>query len=154
MFKALLYSGARYIEMKRFHKHPEWFDGDFIHLPKLAMKKKKRKQLERWVRLNPAGKEIIKSFLQINQSLPDYSTWRQNLIRWCNNAEIRPDGVSPKTTRKTWESWLVFYYGDNHLTKILNSMGHTKTTSIDHYINLPFLESDKKNMEEFVGGWI
>lgn len=69
MFKALLYSGARYVELKRFHKHHEWFDGDFIHLPKFAMKKKKRKQLERWVRLNPAGKEIIKSFLQIKQTL-------------------------------------------------------------------------------------
>jgi len=58
-FKALLYTSMRYIEMQRFQKHPEWFDGDFIHLPAMAIRKKKRKQLERWVRLNPAGKEII-----------------------------------------------------------------------------------------------
>jgi len=154
-FKALLYSGMRYIEMQRFQKHPEWFDGDFIHLPIMAIRKKKRKQLERWVRLNSTGKEIISNFLHNKdvKPLPDYKTWRDNLKRWAKRSGIDPVKLGPKTTRKTWESWLVFYY-EEKLIVILKSMGHTKTTAIDHYVNLPFTEQDKRDMKAFVEGWI
>ena len=153
MFKALLYSGMRYIEIQRFKKHPEWFDGNFVHLPEFAQKKKKRKQLERWVRLNSVGKEVVRGFLDIDKSLPKYSAWRENLQNWAEKANLSIDGLGPKTTRKTWESWLVFYY-EGSLVKILNSQGHTKTTSIEHYINLPFTDDDKRDMKEFVEGWI
>ena len=154
-FKALLYSGMRYIEMQRFQKHPEWFDGDFIHLPIMAIRKKKRKQLERWVRLNPAGKEIINNFLYNKEikPLPDYKTWRENLIRWAEIADIDPKGLGSKSTRKTWESWLVFCF-EGKLIVVLKSMGHTETTAIEHYVNLPFTRQDEEAMEEFVGGWI
>jgi len=33
-------------------------------------------------------------------------------------------------------------------------MGHTETTAIEHYVNLPFTRQDEEAMEEFVGGWI
>lgn len=153
MFKALLYSGMRYIEMIRFQKHPQWFDGDFIHLPQEAQKKKKRKQLERWVRLNPRGKEVIWSFLDIDKTLPKYSSWVENLQRWAKVANVGIEGLSPKTTRKTWESWLVFYF-EKDLIKILSSQGHTKSVSLEHYVNLPFVEIDRIQMKEFVDGWI
>jgi len=60
MLQALLYTGMRYIEMKRFQKYPSWFDNvQFIHLPRDAVHKHKRTQMERFVRLNPQGKLIM-----------------------------------------------------------------------------------------------
>jgi len=152
-FKALLLTGMRYVEMQRFYDHPEWFDGKFIHLPEIAMKKAKRKQKERWIRLNPLGREIIRAFTGLEKNLPTWQTWGENLRRWAVNANLDPSALSPKTTRKTWESWLVFYY-PQHLTHIVLSQGHTTLTSIQHYLNMPFTEGDKPAMREFVEGWI
>jgi len=152
-FKALLFTGARYVEMQRLHEHPEWFDGKFIHLPSMAIKKAKRKQKERWIRLNPLGREIVKSFLALDENLPTKQAWNQNLKRWARIAGIDPTGISAKTTRKTWESWLVFYY-PQHLPQIVLSQGHTTLTAIQHYLNMPFTFEDKQMMKEFVEGWI
>jgi hypothetical protein len=35
----------------------------------------------------------------------------------------------------------------------LESQGHTLTTSVKHYIKLPFDEEDMKGMAEWVDGW-
>ena len=152
-FKALLMSGMRYIEAQRLFEQPEWIDGQFIHLPAFAVKKTKRKQKERWVRLNPLGREVVKNFLELNTNLPTWQTWTENLRRWAEKAGLDPTGLSPKTTRKTWESWLVYHYPDK-LTNIVLSQGHTVLTAIQHYINMPFTEGDKNGMREFVEGWI
>ena len=54
ILNALLLTGMRYVEMKRFQKNPEWFDGDFIHLPKeaerkIASKPKKRLNINKMI---------------------------------------------------------------------------------------------------------
>jgi len=105
MLQALMYTGMRYIEMKRFQKHPEWFDGDFVHLSEEASKKKKRTQKERWVRLNNQGKIIIQFFVKLEKSLPTYQSWIENLRCWASRVNLDPKGINVKTTRKTWESW-------------------------------------------------
>ena len=154
MFKALLFTGMRYIELKRFQKYPEWFDGEFIHLPdQKATRKAKRKQKERWVRLNPRGQEIVRAFINIKKPLPSYVDWTSDLGRWAKYAGISPEYLGPKTTRKTWESWLVFCF-EHKLLHIVNSQGHTLATALKHYVNLPFTKEDEKDMSEFVGGWI
>ncbi|GAH09950.1 unnamed protein product, partial [marine sediment metagenome] len=76
----------------------------------MAQRKKKQKQKERWVRLNPKGIEKVSMLLTIGKRLPNYDTWRGNLRRWAKNAEIDNTGLSVKCTRKTWESWLTYYY--------------------------------------------
>ena len=63
MLQTLLYTGMRYVELQRFQKYPSWFDGDFIHLPQEASRKKLRTQKERWVRLNQQGKMIVEYLL-------------------------------------------------------------------------------------------
>ena len=84
MLQALLFTGMRYIEMKRFQKYPSWFDGDFVHLPReLAVKKKKRTQMERWVRLNNQGKMAVQYFISLNRKLPSYQSWSENMRCWC-----------------------------------------------------------------------
>ena len=172
MLQALLFTGMRYIEMQRFQKYPSWYDSDFIHLPKEASRKEKRTQMERWVRLNNKGKMIVSYFTQLDKPLPSYQSWSENLACWAYRAGF-PDaevvervnkktgevkkihkcpGMSVKSTRKTWESWLMFYYPHRSM-EIAQSQGHTTTTSLQHYMNSPFTESDKLEMRNYVEGW-
>jgi hypothetical protein len=172
IFRALLFSGMRYIEMQRFQKHPNWFDSEFINLPKESVHKQLRTQMERAVRLNPIGRMTIEHFLQLKTVMPSYQSWNANLACWAFHAklhgsesllkkkangsevtEFRCKGLSCKSTRKTYESWLVYYY-PNRITEILLSQGHNQITSIQHYLNMPFNEHDKIDMKEFVDGWI
>jgi len=152
MFEALLYSGCRYIEMQRVYKHPEWFRDKFIHLTKEGSRKKKATISERYIHLNQAGISAIRHFLDGNKNLPTYKAWRENLVRWAKLAEISPDMLSPKTTRKTWESWLVWYYPEKIAT-VFGSQGHNELTALRHYVNLPFTSEDKIDMKRYVEGW-
>ncbi len=43
----------------------------------------------------------------------------------------RPRGLSVKSTRKTWESWLVASYPDRFLL-VSMSQGHTEFTALKH----------------------
>lgn len=152
MLQTLLYTGMRYVELKRFQKYPSWFTGDFIHLPRIADRKHKRTQPERWVRLNQQGKMIVEYFLQLKEELPAYQNWRDNMRRWAESGGISPLGMGVKTTRKTWESWLMFYY-PGYMADITLSQGHDTVTSIQHYLNMPFTEVDHLEMKNYVEGW-
>ncbi|GAH15823.1 unnamed protein product, partial [marine sediment metagenome] len=57
-----------------------------------------------------------------------------------------------KTTRKTWESWLMFFYPQRAM-EIALSQGHTTVTSLQHYLGMPFTEVDRVEMAQFVEGW-
>jgi len=153
MLQALLYTGMRYVEMQRFQKYPSWFDGEFIHLPKLADRKVMRTQNERFVRLTQAGKMAVEYFLRLKEPLPAYQNWRDNMRRWGKRAGLDPTGLGVKTTRKTIESWLIFYYPEK-MVMVTQSQGHNVITSIEHYLNMPFTEVDKLEMKQYVEGWI
>ena len=153
LLQSLLYTGMRYIEMKRFQSHPEWYDGDFIHLPQEASRKKRRKQRERWVRLNNQGKMVIEYFIKTKTNLPSYQSWSENLRCWSRRANLDPLGMSVKITRKTWESWLMFSY-PTQIAMITLSQGHTALTSLEHYVNMPFTESDRVEIRNYVQGWM
>ena len=151
-FETLLYTGMRYIEVQRLYKHPEWFNGETIHLTNKAIKKKKVTVTERYVHLNPVGRRAVSHFLKSKTNLPDYSTWRANLCRWMKNTKLYSDYMSPKTTRKTFESWLVTFYPEK-FNQIFLSQGHNQLTALRHYLNLPFSKTDKEDMFQFVVGW-
>ena len=139
--------------MKRFQKHTSWYDGvQFIHLPKESVHKNKRVQMERVVRLNPPGRIIIEYFLNSKHLLPSYQTWQENLQTWARRSNLSSLGLCSKTTRKTWESWLTFFYPTRSL-EIALSQGHTTVTSLRHYLNMPFTEVDRLQMKEYVDGW-
>ena len=147
---ALTLTGLRYVEAQRLKENKDWFDGTFIHLPEAALLKAKRKQKERWVRVSPRGSSVLQYFFTA-KALPSYKTWTENLERWAKRSGLDPVGLSPKTTRKTWESWLVSCYPER-TAEIFLSQGHTTMTSLHHYLNMPFLQSDKEQMLEWTGG--
>ena len=153
ILQALLYTGMRYIELKRFHKYPSWFDGvQFIHLPREADRKVKRTQQERFVRLSPPGRIIVGYFLQLKRPMPAYQTWQENMQTWARRSGLSTGGLCAKTTRKTLESWLMFYYPARAM-EIALSQGHTTVTSLQHYLGMPFNEVDRIEMKEFIEGW-
>ena len=153
MVNTLLLSGMRYVEAQRFQSNPQWFDGEFIHLPEMAVKKQKRKQKNKVIILNSLGRQIIPYFLQLSKKLPCSETWKTNLRRWTEKAGLSKEGVNVRTTRKTWESWLLSKY-PTRVMEITLSQGHTSITSIQHYLGVGFNEVDKREMEEYVNGWI
>lgn len=152
-FEALLYSGMRYVELSRLYSHPEWFNGEHIHLTRDASRKVKNTVSERYIHLNPLGRRAIYHFLRSKKPLPhNYATWTENLKRWAQHAGLYTDYLGPKTTRKTWESWLITYYPEK-FNQVFLSQGHSQLTSLRHYQNLPFNKQDREDMNGFVSGW-
>lgn len=149
-FEAMLFTGMRYNELRWLYKHQDRFTGETIRIPSF---KPKAKHKERYVRLNANGKRAVEHFLRSKRNLPLRDGWNANLRRWCILAGIDPKGVSTKTTRKTWESWLATMYPDK-TPFIFLSQGHIDAVSVEFYLMLPFNEQDKKEMEYYTSGWM
>jgi hypothetical protein len=154
-FQMCLLLGARYNECKRIQLDKKMWDGN-VHIEIKETKiKRKEKHSERWIKLSNKGKTIIPYFFDVNRYLPSVQTWDEKLQRWAQLAGITDEkhlGITSRMLRKTWESWLIFYY-PNYILHILDSQGHTLTTSAKHYTRLPFDEEDRKLMTEWVQGW-
>lgn len=148
---SLLVTGMRYAEPGRFRENPEWLDGSFIYLPRGAALKARAKQKERTIRLSDMGKTIIADLFQVSIKMPTLAALDMKLRR-CSRKSLSDPPVNNKTFRKTWESWLVFYFPEKAL-KIALSQVHTTTTQYEHYLNIPFDETDRKVMRKWVEGW-
>lgn len=149
---SLLVTGMRYAELQRFRENPTWLEGKFIYLPKGSMLKVKAKQKERAIRLSDMGKTLISELFDVPQPLPDLPAFDMHIRRLSKHI-LEEQPINNKTFRKTWESWLVFYYPDKAL-QIALSQGHTTTTQYEQYLNIPFDEDDRKEMRKWVEGWI
>ena len=149
---ALLLTGMRYAELCRFRGNHDWFDGKFVHLPRGSMLKVRAKQRERAIRLSDMGKTLVPDLFQSSFPLPELPALDMKMRR-LSKRTLEGAPVNNKTFRKTWESWLVFYYPDKAL-QIALSQGHTTTTQYEHYLNIPFDDEDRKEMRKWVEGWI
>lgn len=145
-----LLTGLRYVELIELQKKPSWLDDSFVHIPE--EKKVKRKQNDRWVRLNPRARTQVEHFFDVGK-MPSRTAWNKNLKLWARRGNLNDIGICAKTLRKTLESWLNFYY-PAQLQAICLSMGHTSITAIQHYTNLPFTGRDKEEMKVWIEGWI
>ena len=153
IIQALLHSGCRYAELKRLKENPSWFkDGNYIHLPKSAVLKKKARQRERHIILNVFGREILTEFLNTSFKMPSRQSLNKNLHRWCIKAKLNPQGICVKTFRKTCVSWLVCCKEDKYL-QVLSSIGHDTITSLRYYLSLPFTNDDRTGMKSHLYGW-
>lgn len=147
---SMLMTGMRYNELRYLYKHKENFKKDSIYVKSM---KKKAKHKERYVRLSFQGIRAINHFLNNKKGLPHRVVMNENLKRWCEKAKLDKKGISTKSFRKTYESWLITVY-PNNATQIFLSQGHTDLTSIEYYLMCPFNEIDKESMKIYTEGWL
>lgn len=151
-FEFLFYSGMRYVEAQAILDRPDLFDGEHIHLTPNIIKKPKCTIKDRYVKLNPVGRRVAEDYFKQKKPLPHWNTWRENLERWALKGKIDPSFMSVKTTRKTWESYLILTY-PQWRDAVFISQGHTELVALRNYVNLPFSQVNKDNMRRYVAGW-
>ena len=154
LFDTALMTGMRVVELRIFLQNPIWFDGTFIHLPRVAIKKKKATINQRWVHLSSRGRAVVENVHQIlnGTKIPSESAISRYMKRCALQGGIDGNGMNMKMFRKTWESWLIASYPDRK-EEVFLSQGHTSLTALQHYVNLPFTEEDKLKMKEWTEGW-
>jgi integrase len=154
LFDTALLTGMRVVELRIFLQNPIWFDGTFIHLPRVAIKKKKATINQRWVHLSSRGRAVVENVHQIlnGTKIPSESAISRYMKRCALKGGIDGNGMNMKMFRKTWESWLIASYPDRK-EEVFLSQGHTSLTALQHYVNLPFTEEDKLKMREWTEGW-
>ena len=154
LFDTALMTGMRGVELRLFLQNPIWFDGTFIHLPRVAIKKKKATINQRWVHLSSRGRAVVENVHQIldGTKIPSESAISRYMKRCALQGGIDGNGMNMKMFRKTWESWLIASYPDRK-EEVFLSQGHTSLTALQHYVNLPFTEEDKLKMREWTEGW-
>lgn len=151
---ALLYTGARFIELKDIKGHPDLLDKDNKTL-QLTTRKIKVRNKKRNCRLNDNGVKTMDALLSMKKKnlMPTRETYNEMSKKWCILAGIDPTGFTSKTLRKTWTAWLVAKYPD-FIDIIEESIGHRSKETINEYRELPFTDQDKAEMEEYTRGWI
>jgi integrase len=142
----LLFSGMRYIELERFASNLMWFDtkNRAITLPAKAAKTGK----SRTIHLTPSFSTDLEMYLREYKTLevPCIRSMQDNLKRWTSLS------VTPKTFRKTWESWLLA--AGYQSMPIALSQGHSELISYGHFANLdPRLKSEMEQVRKFTEGW-
>jgi len=160
--EGLLFTGMRYSEYERFSNHLEWFDARnrAISLPAKATKTGR----DRTIHLTPQFTKDLSLYLREHKKLevPSIQAMNMNLKRWyyASIDIIEGEGSArqgyqptPKTFRKTWESWLLASYPDRSMAIAL-SQGHSELISYGHYMNLdPRLKSEMDRVRELTKGW-
>jgi integrase len=151
----MLLTAGRLTELREMQINRQWFDFDTnsIHVKEHKPKRLYRGIKDRYIHLSTMGSTVVKTFLYNGFAVPSYPTILENLRRWGKRANIDLTSLSAKVFRHTYESWLVFYYPEKSLS-ILQSTGHTQSVALQHYLNLPFTETDRIQMERYVSGWL
>jgi len=149
-FDMCLLLGGRYLEDVRIQNNPKWYDGEkFVHITE---HKAKRIAPNRAIRLSNRGINTIEHFFNNGKKLPSVQHFDKKIKEWSNLAGLGTEGVSARSLRKTWESWL-FTYFPNHVTTICSSQGHNELTSFQSYTNTGFTDEDVSKMKEWIDGW-
>ena len=151
----MLLTAGRITELREMQVNRQWFDIDSnsIHIKEHKIKRQQRGIKDRYIHLSTMGSVVVQSFLHNGFRIPSYPTIQENLQRWGMRANIDLSSLSAKVFRHTYESWLIFYYPEKSIS-ILQSTGHSFETALQHYLNLPFTQKDKVEMERYVSGWL
>lgn len=153
IFHVSFWSGMRYVEVKRFHSNPDWWQKlrKTIYLPKEANLKVMRVAKERYITPIPSQLEGELPYFFKNQKPPTIQTWDDNLKRWADHAGLGIEGITAKMTRATIESWMCA--AKIPIYEICLRQGHTVLTSMNHYLALPFTDVEKIEINKRLAGW-
>jgi integrase len=161
---AMLFSGMRPIEFKRFQ--PDWYKASrrLIKLPDGACQKQKCEFKERSIILSLPGCDAFdrlvsstvrfkKKMVPVLEMRPEKVSFGSTLKRYAIKAGIGDKGVCPKSFRKTWVSWLVACFPEKSIY-IQASMGHDQDTIVGNYIGLGFTREETEVMrDKCLVGW-
>ena len=161
LFDLLLYTGLRLSEVKQLRDNPAIFDHERRTVT-IKSGKKLATQISRNVCLSDKGLLAVVEYLK-NPAVPNSPTaWQMNLIRWAMRARLQalpgqeesgnPYGITVRTTRKSWESWLLAAYPAKVINIVL-SQGHTEATALRHYFNISFTQTEREAIRDEVMGW-
>jgi integrase len=175
LVQVLLLTGMRYVEVLRLKKYPGCFDPNrkVIHF---KSGKKAAVNNERYIHLTPAGVTAVQAFIDDERvTYPSPQGMTLNLVRWsalagleaspelvneiynkgANDGRMRKNtgGMSVKTFRKSWESWLAISF-PYKLDMIALSQGHETGTAIAHYLAVPFSDDEKAQILTYTAGWM
>ena len=162
LFDLMIYTGLRLEEVRQLIENPDIFDED-RRLLVIKSGKAKARQKERNVILSDTGVQAVRAFLKSPKMPSTSSAWQVNLIRWCRAAGLSPltsragqggneYGITVRTSRKSWESWLLTAYPDR-AAWISLSQGHTESTALGHYLNISFTDREREDILNEVTGW-
>lgn len=149
-FDTALNTGMRYKELKLFAENPEWHRPKYneIFLPKTANKNR----IDRHVHLTENFNKFLGEYLDAGLYFPARRTWFDSIRRWAKRAGVQDQhNINVKTTRKTWESWLIKANYDP--LKVMLSQGHTQGTAILHYLNMSFTKDEIEAIKKKTLGW-
>jgi integrase len=161
---ALLLSGMRPIEFKRFQ--PDWYMASRrrIKLPDGACLKDKCEFKERTISLSMPGCDAFdklvsskvkfkKQEVPVLEMRPERVSFGDTLKRYAIVAGIGDQGIKPKMFRKTLVSWLVACFPEKSLY-IQASMGHSEDTIVQNYLGLGFTKEEIEIMRtKYLKGW-
>ncbi len=152
IFNIMLFTGMRYVEIKRFHENKDWFNGSNIILPKREINSFRR-QKERIIKLNEYGILWTLKFMNFNGHIPTMQNMGQNMKRWSQKVKIKPDNITIKTMRMTWFCWLLKTYPKNTID-IFNSLGFNYVREIKQLKEVPFDVDNINLMKEYTKNWL
>lgn len=164
LFDLMIYTGLRFSEVRQLAESPVIFDEERRRLYIRSTKPKaKVKAPERGVVLGDRGLAAVRSFLATGAKVPaSVSAWQQNLIRWAAAAGLaplptattpsNPTGITVRTSRKSWESWLLAACPDR-IVQITLSQGHSETVALRHYLSAAWTDDEIEAIRLEVAGW-
>ena len=152
LLSVCFWTGMRYVEVRRLHQNPDWvLEGrKQIKLNREAQQKPRRVAPERYVPIPPQLEGELKYFFK-NQKPPSPQNWNNDLTRFAELADMGEEGIMPKMTRASIESWMVA--AGIPESWICLRQGHDKFTSLNYYQGIPFVESEILEMKHRLSGW-
>lgn len=152
LFAICFWTGMRYVEVRRLYQHKEWImEGRRqIKLDREAQQKPRRLAPERYVPIPPQIEGELKYFFK-NQRPPSPQNWNNDLTRFAERAGLGTEGILPKMTRASIESWM--FAAGLPESWICLRQGHDKLTSLKHYQGIPFVESEVLEIKQRIAGW-
>jgi len=161
LYDLMLFTGLRFAEVKQLAENPGIFDQERRTIT-IKSGKAMASQISRNVCLSDKGLLAIEDYLKTPSVPKSPSVWQNNLIRCAQRARLtalpgqeqssNPTGITVRTSRKTWESWLLAAYPDKVINIVL-SQGHTETTALRHYFNISWTRGERESIKAEVKGW-